>query len=76
MKVTKIQAFKANDGSLWEKESEAIDDNINEVINDTFDHTCEGSSGNIVNDVKKWIRNYPKEVRYLLANIKHAQINE
>ena len=76
MKVTKINAFKANDGSLWEKESEAINDNINGVINQTFDHSCENSTGDIINDVKKWVKNHPKEVRYLLANIKHAEIDE
>lgn len=76
MKVTKIQAFKANDGSLWEKESEAINDNINELISENLHHSCEGSNSNIVNDVKAWIRDYPKEVRYILNNIKHAQIDE
>lgn len=76
MKVTKIQAFKANDGSLWEKESDAINDNINELINENLHHSCEGSNSDLANDVKKWIRDYPREVKYILANIKHAEIDE
>jgi len=76
MNVTKITAYKSDDGSLWETESDAINDNINATINNTFEHSCDDSSGDIVNDVKKWIKSHPKEVRYLLANIKHAQIDE
>ena len=76
MKVTKITAFKANDGTLWEKESEAINDNINELINENLHHSCEGSNSNLTNDVKTWIRDYPREVKYILANIKHAEIDE
>lgn len=76
MKVTKINAFKANDGSLWETESEAINDNINEIIDQTLEHTCENSNSSLTNDVKKWIRDYPREVKYILSNIKHVEISE
>lgn len=76
MKVTKITAYKSDDGSIWETESNAINDNINATINDTFEHSCDDSTGDIVNDVKKGVKNHPKEVRYILNNIKHAQINE
>lgn len=76
MKVIKIQAFKANDGSLWEKESEAINDNINEIINETLEHNCENSGSSLSNDVKAWIKNNPKEVKYIVSNIKYAEISE
>lgn len=76
MKVTKIVAFKSNDDSLWETESEAINDNINQLIDETLHHSCESSDSDIVNDVKAWIKNYPKDVRYILNNIKHAQIQD
>ena len=71
MKVTKVNAFKSNDDSLYATEQEAINDNINMAI-DLIDHNCEGSTGNLRQEVRDWFRSYPREIKYILANIKNV----
>jgi hypothetical protein len=68
MKVTKVNAFKSNDDSLYATEQEAINDNIDMAI-DLIDHSCEGSS-NLRQEIRDWFRNYPKEIRYIQSTIK------
>ena len=68
MKVTKVNAFKADDGTIWENEEEAITRNITDVI-DCINHNCERSETDLHDDVRQWFRNYPKEIRYILTNI-------
>jgi hypothetical protein len=71
MKTTKVTAFKANDENLYETESDAINSNIIDCIN-LIDHSC-SDSGSLHDDIIDWFRNHPKEVRYVLTNIKHAK---
>lgn len=72
MKTTKITAFKSNDDGLHETESEAINSNIIDCVN-LIEHNCDNSNGVLHDDIIDWFRNHPKEVRYVLANIKHAK---
>jgi hypothetical protein len=72
MKVTKTTAFKSEDGCLHETESQAINTNIIDCLN-LIDHSCSDSQGDLHDDIIDWIRNHPKAVRYILANIKHAK---
>jgi len=68
MKVEVIKAYKSEDGCIYENEAEATNENIDLCIQN-MNHHCEGSNSNIYNDVKKWFRDRPKDVRYILANI-------
>ena len=72
MKTIKVTAFKANDENLYETESDAINPNITDCI-DLIDHDCGSGSSSLHDDIIDWFRNHPKEVRYVLANIKHAK---
>ena len=68
MKVEVIIAYKSEDDCIYENEKDAINQNIDLCI-ENMNHNCEGSNSSIYNDVKKWFRDYPKDVRYILANI-------
>ena len=68
MKVQVIKAYKAEDDCIYENENEAISQNIDLCI-ENMNHSCNDSSSNIYMDVKKWFRDHPKDVRYILANI-------
>lgn len=72
MKTTKVTAFIAQDECLYLTESDAINSNITNCIN-LIDHRCNDSSSSLCDDIIDWFRNHPKEVRYVLANIKHAK---
>lgn len=65
MKVQVIKAYKSEDDCIYEDEVSAINHNIDLCI-DNMNH----SNSSIYNDVKKWFRYHPKDVRYILANIK------
>ena len=69
MKVQVIKAYKSEDDCIFEQEKDAINQNIDLCI-ENMNHNCEGSNSDIYNDVKRWFRDYPKDVRYILANIK------
>jgi predicted Holliday junction resolvase-like endonuclease len=71
MKVEKITAFKSNDDSIWEKEGEAIHQNIEDIIRDDLAHDCENSNGQITQEILLWFRDYPKDIKYIQANIKN-----
>jgi hypothetical protein len=71
MNVEKITAFKSEDGSIWEKEAAAIHSNIEDIINDDLDHQCEGSGNNIKEEILIWFRDFPKDIKYIQANIKN-----
>jgi hypothetical protein len=68
MKIKIIKAYKSDDGCIWESEQEAIDQNIDQCI-DMLGHTCTNNNSNIKADIKRWFRDNPKEIRYILANI-------
>lgn len=70
MNVEKITAFKANDDSIWEKEEEAINQNIEDIIRDNLSHDCENSDGQIRQEILLWFRDYPKDIKYIQTNIK------
>lgn len=72
MKVTKTTAFIAQDECLYVTESDAINSNITDCI-DLIDHDCGSGSSSLRDDIIDWFRNHPKEVKYVLANIKHAK---
>jgi len=65
MKLEKINAFKANDGSIWEIEKEAIECNIDEIVNKLWDIAIEPSNSDIIS----WMRQNKKEIQYILKNI-------
>ncbi len=68
MKVVQVKAFKANDGCVFEDEREAIEQNINEIIDKTgivADDTYTIRN----NKMKHWAKDNQKDIRYLLANI-------
>ena len=69
MKVQVIKAYKSEDDCIYEDEASAINQNIDLCV-ENLNHSCEGSNSSIYNDVKKWFRDHPKDVRYILANIK------
>ena len=68
MKVQVIKAYKTEDDCIYENENEAISQNIDLCI-ENMGHSCNDSNSNIYTDVKKWFRDHPKDVRYILANI-------
>jgi hypothetical protein len=70
MNVEEITAFKSEDGSIWENEADAIHSNIVDSINDRLNHNCEGSSNPISEDILKWFRDHPKDIKYIQTNIK------
>ncbi len=70
MNVEKITAFKANDGGIWEKENEAIHSNIVDLISDNLNHSCGDSSGNITEEILRWFRDFPKDIKYIQAHVK------
>lgn len=72
MKITKTTAFIAEDECLYATESEAINSNITDCIN-LIDHNCNSDSGSLHDDIIEWFKDHPKEVRYVLTNIKHAK---
>jgi len=65
MKLEKINAFRANDGSIWEIEKEAIECNIDEIVNKLWDIAIEPSNSDIIS----WMRQNKKEIQYILKNI-------
>lgn len=72
MRVEQIKAYKSEDDCIFEQEADAINQNIDICI-DRMEHRCEGSSSGIYNDVKKWFRDHPGDVRYILRNIKNIK---
>lgn len=68
MKVEIIKAYKSEDECIFEKEADAINQNINICI-DNLEHCCQTSDSDIYSDIKRWFRDHPKDVRYILANI-------
>jgi hypothetical protein len=72
MKVQVIKAYKSEDDCLFEEENDAINQNIDLCI-ERMEHRCEGSSSGIYTDIKKWFRDHPGDVRYILANIKKVK---
>lgn len=62
MKVTKVTAFKDNNGQMWETEEQAIEANIENIIENA------GLWGEYDN-LKLFFKGNPKEVKYILANI-------
>lgn len=75
MKVTKVNAFKSEDSSIWETEEEAIAQNIKDCIC-LLDHDCGEGSSNISYDIMIWFKENPKEVKYILANINKIDIDD
>ncbi len=65
MKLEKINAFRANDGSILETEKEAIECNIDEIVNKLWDIAIEPSNSDIIS----WMRQNKKEIQYILKNI-------
>ena len=68
MKVQVIKAYKAEDDCIYENENDAISQNIDICI-ENMNHDCGSGGSSIYQDVKKWFRDRPKDVRYILANI-------
>lgn len=68
MKVQVIKAYKSEDDCIYEEEKDAINQNIDICI-EAMNHSCNDSNSSIYTDVKKWFRDHPKDVRYILANI-------
>jgi len=74
MKIEIIKAYKSEDECIFEKEADAINQNINICI-DNLEHCCQTSDSDyiaeaiIYSDIKRWFRDHPKDVRYILANI-------
>lgn len=65
LKVKKVEAFRSEDGCIWETEKEAIDNNINNCIPSiTYDNYSKNKE-----KLLEWFRNEKHQVRYVLANI-------
>ncbi len=73
MKVTLVDAFQSDDGSLWETEKEAIDSNITECIN-KINISSGDTYSQIEDKIKFWLRDEKVSVRYVLKNINKIDI--
>jgi len=69
MKVELIKAYKSQDDNIWETEEEAINSNIQDIINNDLNHNCRDSDTDIHIDILTWFRDFPKSVKYIQANI-------
>jgi hypothetical protein len=69
MKVELIKAYKSEDGGIWEFEGEAVYSNIQDIIDNNLEHSCENSDTEIREDILKWFRDFPKDIKYIQANI-------
>lgn len=71
MNVEKITAFRSDDQSIWEKEGDAINQNIEDIVRDNLAHSCENNNGMLTQELLLWFRNHPKDIKYIQANIKN-----
>ncbi len=71
MNVKEIKAFKSADGNIWEEKADAINSNIEDLVIINLNHRCESSHTNITEDILKWFRDHPKDIKYIQANIKN-----
>lgn len=71
MKVEIIKAYKSEDNNIWEKEADAINSNIEDLIIENLHHRCHDSESNINHDILKWFRDHPKDIKYIQTNIKN-----
>ena len=68
MNITKVTAFKSNDGSLWETEKEALADNVETALSKM--DICSNDTYTVIMDkLKNWFINNKSDVRYVLKNI-------
>ena len=51
MNVEKITAFRSDDQSIWEKEGDAINQNIEDIVRDNLAHSCENSNGMLTQEL-------------------------
>jgi len=73
MKVEQVRAFKSEDGCIWEKEEDAIDQNINDCFDKAGVNHDDGFT-TIRLKIKTWMKDHPKDVKYILANIHKIDI--
>lgn len=73
MKITKITAYKADDESLWETEKEAVQQNVQSIL-DEIDFRAEDSGIAAERKLLKWIRDEKAKVRYVIKNINNIEI--
>lgn len=69
MKVELIKAYKSEDGNIWELEADAINSNIHDIIENNLEHDCDNSNTDIREDILKWFRDFPKDIKYIQSNI-------
>ncbi len=65
MKVEKISAFRSDNEQVWETEKQAIESNIDDIVVKLFDVSDNPNHF----QVKEWIKDNKKEIRYILNNI-------
>lgn len=68
MKITKVTAYKSNDGCIWETEQEAIQQNIDDCFGKAeISHADDYSV--VKHKILCWMKEHPKDVKYVMANI-------
>lgn len=73
MKIALIKAYKSADGCIWENENDAMQQNIDDCIGHAnIEHN--DSYSTICNKIKLWMKNHPKDVRYILANVRKLDL--
>lgn len=68
MKIEQIKAYKSNDGCIWETEKEALEQNIDQAIDD-FVQLDSPHHANNRTALKEFFHQHKKQVKYILANI-------
>ncbi len=68
MKLTKVTAYKSNDGCIWETEKEAIQQNIDDCFGKT-EITHADDYTTIKDKILNWMKEHLRDVKYILANI-------
>ena len=69
MNVTKVTAFKDNDGMLWESDEEAIDSNIESCLSQININSGDSYSEAHAK-IKNWIVNNKSSLRYVIKHLK------
>mgnify|MGYP006921324533 CR=1 FL=1 len=75
MKVEKVNAFKSDDGCIWEFESDAIENNINNAIWDNMEWNNDNTNYRTPK-LKKWFKENKAKVKYILANIDKINVED